>query len=119
MPKKETWKQLAQRHLVTTSDTILYRPPSTSFYAVVKTVVIANVSSGATTYSLWVNPVGATSGDSFALAKGVAIAANTTVEKLYTDGGLILRGSDAALIAKAGVVTAITVTVYGIEVEET
>jgi hypothetical protein len=120
MPTTSTWKQLAQRHLRTTADQVIYQPPSNNHWAQIKTVIVCNTTGSATTYSLWINPNSTTTGDDFAIKKIIPIAARASDQSIYPgDSALILRGSSAALIAKPGADASLTITVYGIEIEET
>lgn len=120
MPRLATYKQLAQRHLRSTADTILYKPPTSTTVTFIKTIIVCNTTGSATTYSIWVNSNGTSSGDDYAVIKNIPLAANASDQRIYPgDGGIVLNGNTANLIVKAGAASAVTVTVYGIEVEET
>jgi hypothetical protein len=120
MPRMETYKQLAQRHLRSTADTILYRPPTDSTTTFVKVIVVCNTTGSAATYSIWVNPVSNVSGDDYALVKQMPIAARASDQRIYSgDSGIILKGTSASILVAGGAASAITVTLYGVEVEET
>lgn len=118
--KTTTWKQLAQRYVRTTSDTLIYQPSSSTMWTIIKTIIVCNTTGSAATYSLWVNPNSSTSGDDWALMKNIPIAATGSDQRIYPgDAGIILRSNTASVIFKAGTANALTVTLYGVEIEET
>lgn len=120
MPTQMVWKQLAQRHLTSTADVVLYRPPLDSITTFVKVMIVCNTTGSATTYSVWVNPGSTTTGDSYAIIKNIPLAATASDQRIYPDdSGMILKGTSAALIVKAGAANSVTVTLYGVEMQET
>lgn len=120
MPQVQTLKLLAQRQLTSTADTVLYRPPNAATTTLVKTMIVCNTTGSATTYSVWVNGGNTTTGDAFALIKNIPLAATASDQRIYPgDAGIVLTGSDAAILAKSGTSNAITITLFGVEIEET
>lgn len=112
-----TSKQLAQRLPTTTSDTLLYQTPDSSTVAFIKTIIVCNTTGSSATYTIWVNQGGVTTGDQFALIKTMTISANASDQRIYPEG-IILRGSNASMIVKVSVASALNFTLYGEEVKE-
>lgn len=120
MATTEIWKQLAQRHLLTSSEAVIYQPPTSNHWAKIKTVIACNTTGSATTYSMWINQNSTTTGDHLAIIKNIPLAATASDQRIYPgDACLILRGNSASLIAKCAADASLTITVYGVEIEET
>lgn len=115
----KTDKQLGQRLPVSVSDVVLYRCPTSTTVTYVKTIIVTNTTSGALTYSIWVNQNGTEVGDRYALIKEMPIAARASDQRIYPgDGAIVLRGSDACLMVASSSGSALNFTAYGCEVEE-
>lgn len=121
MPINRTPKMLFQRNIATTgADSVLYQPPSSTTKTFVKAIWIVNTGVADTTFSLYVNQGGVIGGDSVALYVTAPIKAKgTQVIQTYSEECLILHNSSAALIGRAGASGVITMTGFGVEVEET
>lgn len=120
MPTFTTYKQLGQRVLTTTGDSLVYRVPNANTTTQVKVMVFTNVDALASTYDVYVNQNGADIGNQFALIKGRSLAASAfDMFELQGDCALILTGSSASFIVKSSRANALTVTLYGIEIETT
>ena len=120
MPELRTYKQLGQRLLSTTEDALIYRCPSDSASAQIKAMIFTNVDASASTYSVYINQGGSQTGDQYAIIKGRSLAASAfDLFELQGDCALILTGSNANFIVKSSRSNALTVTLYGIEIETT
>lgn len=115
-----TSKQLAQRLIPSTTDTVIYQPPADTI-AYIKTIIVCNTTAVAKTYSLYVNPNGSISGAQFALKETIPLAANASDWTVLQgdNPGIVLRSGSSSLIAKVSAANAVTITIYGIEVVET
>ncbi len=106
-----TLKRIAgPAYLASPSATDIYTPPASTIYTVINQIHLANVTSGAVTFTLYVGASGGSSGGT-ELAKGVSVPANTTTP-LYFSPGLKMTSTDfLSGLASAG--SSITVTVMG------
>jgi len=107
----EAYKVLAQAHLTTTSDTDVYTVPSAT-EAVVSTIVVANITSSATTFNMAVRPGGETLANKHYLAEGVPIAANDSTTLTL---GVTMAATDVITCA-AGTADALSFNVFGTEI---
>jgi hypothetical protein len=84
----------------------IYTPPASTIYTVIRHIHIANVTTGAVTFTLY---VGATGGSSAGteLAKGVPVAANLTWDYY----GAMRMDSTDFLTGLANAATSLTITV--------
>lgn len=117
-------KQLAQRMPITVDVQLLYQVPNINTRTLIKTLIVCNTTAAAKTYSIWINQAGIATADQFALRKTIALAANASDQIIYPgDGALILNGdglhSSASILCQASVASAVTFTLYGVEITET
>ena len=120
MPIITTFKQLGQRLLTTTEDALIYRCPNDSTVTHIKAITFTNVDANASTYNAYINQGGSQTGDQYAIIKARALAASAfDLFELQGDCALILTGSTANFIVKSSRANALTVTIFGIEVETT
>jgi len=120
MPVISTYKQLGQRLLTTTEDALIYRCPSDSTVTQIKAMIFTNVDASASTYNVYVNQGGFQTGNQYAIIKGRALAASAfDMFELQGDCALILTGANANFIVSSSRANALTVTLYGIEIETT
>lgn len=120
MPITTTYKQLGQRLLTTTGDALIYRVPNANTVTQIKVMVFTNVDASASTYNVYVNQGGTDTGDAFALIKARSLAASAfDMFNLQGDCSIVLTGANANFIVKSSRANALTVTLYGIEIETT
>lgn len=120
MPLVETPKLLSQRHLTSTGDVVLYTIPTSITRTLIKSIIVCNTTGSATTYSIWLNPSGTSTADAYAMIKIIPLAARASDQRIYPgDASIILEGSGASIIGTAGTASAVTITIFGIEVLET
>lgn len=120
MPTTTTYKQLGQRVLTTTGDSLVYRVPNDNTVTQIKVMVFTNVDSSASTYEVYINQAGTDIGNQFALIKGRSLAAAAfDMFELQGDCAIVLTGANANFIVKSSRANALTVSLYGIEIETT
>lgn len=120
MPTRIVRKVLGQRNLQTTGTTVIYQVPDINTTAYIHFVNIFNNTAGGVTYSMWLNPNGSSTADTYLLAGTATIAARSSATlTLDGDTALILDKSGASLIVQAGTANALIVTAVGKEVIET
>ncbi len=112
------YKILAQRLPTTTATTLAYQPPTSSYRANVKLIIVTNLTGSSANYSIWVNPVGSSMGDQNALFKSCALAANNTEILPLENSPIPLIGSSAAISVATSTGSALTFTIIGDEIEE-
>ena len=105
------YKVLGQAHLTTTSDTTVYTVPSGK-EAVISTIVLANVTSSATTFDLAVRPDGTALAAQHYLGSAVPLAGNDSTTLTL---GITADASDVVSVA-AGAGSAISVSIFGSEI---
>lgn len=120
MPITTTYKQLGQRLLTTVDNALVYRVPNANTVTQIKVMVFTNVDSSASTYNAYINQGGSDVADQFAIIKGRSLAAAAfDMFELQGDCSLVLTGASASFIVKSSRANALTVTLYGIEIETT
>jgi hypothetical protein len=106
-----TYKVLGQASPADTNAAALYTVPAGG-EAVISTLSITNVSGAASTYDVYVGIDGAAVADTNALAKDVAIGANTMVTLTL---GVTVDAADVISI-KSGNASALTFHAFGLEI---
>lgn len=103
-----TIKRIAGPAYMGSSAADIYTPPASTIYTVIRHIHVANVTSGAVTFTLY---VGATGGSSAGteLFKGYSIPANST----YDWYGALRMASTDFLSGLASAGTSLTITVEG------
>lgn len=121
MPISQTDKMLSQRLVPATTDCVLYTVPDSNTTTYVTLIMVTNTTAASKTYDLYINQNGTQTADQFAMVKTRPLSANATDQFIYDrhQASIILRGSNASIIAKASVANTITIALYGSEVVET
>jgi len=107
-----SYKTLAQAHLTTTSDTDILTVAA-SKEVIISTMVIANITSTATTFNVAFRQDGATLADKHYIAKEVPIAANDSTTLTL---GMALEATDVVTVA-AGTGNALSFNLFGAEID--
>lgn len=103
-----TLKRISGPAYLASSAADIYTPPASTIYTVIRQIRLANVTSGAVTYTLYVGGTGGSTGGT-ELAKAVSLAANSPVDIFLN---LRMASTDfLSGLASAG--TSITITVMG------
>ncbi len=95
------------------SATNIYTPPSSSQVTLetyITQIHLANVTSGAITWTLYIGATGGSSGGT-EIGKGVSLAANSTQDLYFGDGIRLLTTDFLSGLASAG--SSITIVVQG------
>lgn len=74
-----TIKRIAGPAYLAASATDIYTPPASTIYTIIKHIHVANVTSGAVTFTLYVGTTGGSTGGT-ELFKGYSVAANSTFD---------------------------------------
>jgi hypothetical protein len=106
------YKVLGQVAPANTSNTNLYTVGALK-QAVVSTLHVANVSTGADTFDVFVRIAGAAAGNSNAIAKDVPIAANSI---LAITTGMTLNAADIVTV-RSSTANDLTFTLFGSEID--
>lgn len=107
-----SYKTIAQAHLTTTSDTDILTVAANK-EVILSTVVIANITSGATTFNMAIRTNGDTLADKHYIAKEVPIAANDSTTLTL---GMALEATDVVTVA-AGTGNALSFNLFGAEID--
>jgi hypothetical protein len=107
----QAYKTLGQVDLTTTSLTDVYTVPAAT-ESIISTVVIANRSATATTYSIAVRTEGDAISNKHYIASGVALPANNSTTLTI---GITMVATDV-LSVSAGDANAVSVNVFGAEI---
>jgi hypothetical protein len=107
-----SYKTLAQAHLTTTSDTDILTVGA-SKEVIISTMVIANITSSATTFNVAFRTNGDTLADKHYIAKEVPIAANDSTTLTL---GMALEATDVVTVA-AGTGNALSFNLFGAEID--
>ena len=107
-----SYKTLAQAHLTTTSDTDILTVAANK-EVIISTMVIANITSTATTFSVAFRQDGDTLADKHYLAKDVAIAGSDSTTLTL---GMALEATDVVTVA-AGTGNALSFNLFGAEID--
>jgi len=104
-------KQLGQLAPADTNAASIYSP--TSGTTIVKTIIIANVTAIATTFRLFLDGDGATYAVGTALFYDIPIDANATIQ---LDVFCPMNNTSGNLAVRSGTPSALTFTVFGVEI---
>jgi hypothetical protein len=108
-----TLKRISGPAFIASTATNVYTPPASTIYTVIYSVHVANITSGAVSFTLCVSTTGdATNGTD--LFKGQSVAANTAFD-FVPYGGLKMLSTDF-LTALDGNGAALVITVIGTQV---
>ncbi len=107
----QSYKTLGQVDLTTTSLTDVYTVPAAT-ESVVSTIVIANRSATATTYSIAVRTEGDAISNKHYIASGVALGANNSTTLTL---GITVEATDVISVS-AGDANAVSVNLFGAEI---
>ena len=107
-----SYKTIAQAHLTTTSDTDILTVGA-SKEVIVSTLIVANITSSATTFNIAIRKAGATLANAMYIAFGVPIAGNDSTTLTL---GIALEATDVVTVA-AGTGNAISVNLFGAEID--
>lgn len=88
----------------------IYTPPNAAVYVVINQIHIANTTSGAVTFTLYIGASGGSSAGT-ELAKAISVAANSVYD-LYWNPGIKMISTDF-LTGLASAATSLTITVLG------
>lgn len=103
-----TLKRIAGPAYLGSSATDIYTPPASTIYTIIRHIHIANVTSGAVTFTLYVGGSGGSTGGT-ELFKGYSVAANSSFDYY---GALKMVSSDfLSGLASAG--SSLTIVVEG------
>lgn len=105
------YKILGQNHLTDTNLTDCYTVPA-STEAVISTIILANITSSATTFRVALRPDGNSISDSMYIAYDVPLAANDSTTLTL---GLTLNAADVVSV-RAGDANAVSVNISGTEI---
>ena len=106
-----TYKLLGQARENSTNAVSVYSP-SASTETIIKTIVVANTTSSAATFRMFVDDNGTTYDESTALAFDMDISANSVVQ---FDGEYIMNDSNGNFAYRSSVANALTITLFGME----
>lgn len=107
-----SYKILGQAHMTTTSDTDIYTVPSAT-ETIISTMIIANISAGATTFNIALRDAGETLANKAYIAKEVPIAANDSTTLTL---GMALEATDVVTVT-AGTANALSFNLFGAEID--
>lgn len=107
----QAYKTLGQLDLTTTNLTDAYTVPALT-EAVVSTIIIANRSASATTYSIAIRTEGDAISNKHYIASGVALPANNSTTLTV---GITLAATDVISVS-ASTANAVSVNVFGTEI---
>ena len=107
-----SYKILGQAHLTTTSDTDIYTVPSAT-ETIISTMIVANISAGATTFNIALRQDGDTLADKHYIAKEVPVAANDSTTLTL---GMALEATDVVTVA-AGAADLLSFNLFGAEID--
>ena len=107
-----SYKTIAQAHLTTTSDTDIL-VVGASKEIIVSTLIVANISSSATTFNIAIRQDGVTLADKHYIAKEVPIAANDSTTLTL---GIALEATDV-VTCTAGAGNALSFNLFGAEID--
>ena len=107
-----SYKILGQANLTTTSDTDIYTVPS-GVETIISTMIVANISAGATTFNIALRQDGDTLADKHYIAKEVPVAANDSTTLTL---GMALEATDVVTVA-AGTANALSFNLFGAEID--
>jgi hypothetical protein len=108
-----TLKRIAGPAYLGSSVADIYTPAASTIYTVIKHIHIANVTSGAVTFTLYVGGTGGSTGGT-ELEKGYSIAANSDWDKYFSPGLKMVSTDFLSGLASAG--TSLVITVMGEQV---
>jgi hypothetical protein len=106
-----SYKILGQAHLTTTSPTDVYTVPA-STETIVSTIVIANITGSATTFTIAIREDGDTLDNRHYIANSVPVAANDSTALTL---GVALEATDI-VTCQAGDADALSFNLFGAEV---
>jgi len=106
-----SYKILGQAHLTTTSPTDVYTVPA-STETIISTMIVANITSSATTFDIALREDGDTLANKHYIAKEVPIAANDSTTLTL---GITLEATDV-VTCQAGVADALSFNLSGSEI---
>lgn len=113
MAQSGTLKRIAGPAYLAASATNIYTPPAATIYTNIKQIHIANVTSGAVTFTLYIGATGGSAGGT-ELEKGFSIAANSDYDRYFQPGIIMLSTDFLSGLASAG--SSLTITVMGEQV---
>jgi hypothetical protein len=108
-----TIKRIAGPAYLASSATDIYTPAASTIYTVIKQIHIANVTSGAVTFTLYIGATGGSSGGT-EIEKGFSVAANSDYDRYFSPGIKMLSTDFLSGLASAG--SSLTITVMGEQV---
>jgi len=106
-----SYKILGQAHLTTTSPTDVYTVPA-STETIISTMIVANITSSATTFDIALREDGDTLANKHYIAKEVPIAANDSTTLTL---GMTLEATDV-VTCQAGAADALSFNLSGSEI---
>jgi len=106
-----SYKILGQAHLTTTSPTDVYTVPA-STETIISTMIVANITSSATTFDIALREDGDTLANKHYIAKEVPIAANDSTTLTL---GMTLEATDV-VTCQAGTADALSFNLSGSEI---
>lgn len=107
-----TLKQLGQLRPANTSAASIYSPGA-STQTLIKSIIVANVSSGSMKYSLFVDDNGTTYDESTAIAWETTLAKGNSI---VIDANIMMNDSTGNLAFQVDVASSATCTVFGTEI---
>lgn len=107
----QTYKTLGQVDLTTTNLTDVYEVPAAT-QSVISTIVLANRTGSATTYSIAVRTEGDAISNKHYIAYGVALAANNSTTLTL---GITVEATDIISVSAANA-NAVSVNIFGAEI---
>lgn len=103
-----TLKRISGPAYLSSSAADIYTPPASTIYTVIRHIHIANVTSGAVTFTLYIGGTGGSSGGT-ELFKGYSVAANSSFDYY----GILKMISTDFLSGLASAGSSLTITVEG------